>query len=343
VKIHNKVRDVLLLVFVIAGMVVYSLLIDLTLLDGVSFLKTEPPSRLPVTIFFAGLALLAWIVALVLRRIGAKRVIFMLAGIGLGRVISELALVLFVPQAKPYLSVFFDIFFIACGVFFAIRFSRLFVASEKFPFLELSSARRGIIQARPKIVDTSVVIDGRIADVIDSGFMEGSFIVPEFVLTELQQIADSADAIKRSRGRRGLGILTRMKSSPNCIVTITDTDFPGITEVDAKLVELAIRSNAMLVTNDFNLNKVAALRGVRVLNINELANVLKTNVLPGEEMSVTVIKEGKDPNQGIAYLDDGTMIVVDKGRSFINQRIPVMVTSVFQTPAGRMIFAHPVK
>ncbi|MDR2734029.1 MAG: hypothetical protein LBC99_05210 [Spirochaetota bacterium] len=340
---QNRVRDALLLVFIIAGMIVYSLLMDITQLNDVSFLKTEPPSRLPVVLFFTGLALLAWGTALVLLRIGAKRVIFVLAGILLGRVISVFAFMLFVPQTNLYWGIFFDIFFIACGIFFAIRLSRLFVPCDKFPFLELSSARRGVIQTKPKIVDTSVVIDGRIADVIDSGFMEGSFIVPEFVLTELQQIADSADAIKRSRGRRGLGILTRMKSSPNCIVTITDADFPGITEVDAKLVELAIRTNAMLITNDFNLNKVAALRGIRVLNINELANVLKTNVLPGEEMSVTVIKEGKDPNQGIAYLDDGTMIVVDKGRGFINQRIPVMVTSVFQTPAGRMIFAHPVK
>jgi len=332
-------RDILLLFVVLAGMLAYSLLINMELLKDVSFLST----RLSVVLFFAALAVLAWCIVLFLRRVGAKRVFFAVLGILLGRLASELVLVLFVSGAEPYLGVFSDIFFIACGVFLSIRFSRRVATRETFPFFEFASARRGVIQARPKVVDTSVVIDGRIADVIDAGFIEGSFIVPEFVLTELQQIADSSDAIKRSRGRRGLNMLARMKASPNCVVTITNADFPNITEVDAKLVELALRSNAMLLTNDFNLNKVAALRGIRVLNINELANALKANVLPGEEMTVTVIKEGKDPNQGIAYLDDGTMIVVDKGRGFINQRIPVMVSSVFQTPAGRMIFAHPVK
>ena len=334
------VRDSLLFFVVLAGMIVYSLLIDIQTLADVSFLKTRPY----VVLFFIVLSLIAWCVVLLLRRVGAKRTFFAFVGVIAGRLVAELILLLFVPEPKPpYLGVFFDIFFIAGGVFLCIRLSRRVSTRETFPYLELTSSRRSQVQARSKVVDTSVVIDGRIADVIDAGFIEGSFIVPEFVLTELQQIADSSDAIKRSRGRRGLSMLTRMKSSPNCVVTITDIDFPNITEVDAKLVELAIRTNAMLLTNDFNLNKVAALRGIRVLNINELANALKANVLPGEEMTVTVIKEGKDPNQGIAYLDDGTMIVVDKGRSFINQRIPVMVSSVFQTPAGRMIFAHPVK
>ena len=195
-----------------------------------------------------------------------------------------------------------------------------------------------------KLVDTSVLIDGRISDICASGFIEGSLLVPRFVLKELQNIADSAEVLRRAKGRRGLDILKDLQDPKSKVdVVIIEEDPVDVREVDGKLVKLAKQLGAKVLTNDFNLNKVAALRGLRVLNINELANALKASVLPGEEMTVTVIKEGKDPNQGIAYLDDGTMIVIDKGRAHINQRITVMVSSVFQTPAGRMIFAHPIK
>lgn len=189
-----------------------------------------------------------------------------------------------------------------------------------------------------KLLDTSVIIDGRIADVSDTGFLEGVFIVPQFILQELQHIADSPDPLKRARGRRGLDILHRMQKMAHITVKIVDEDFPKIKEVDAKLVALAKTIDAKIITNDFNLNKVAELQGVSVLNINELANAIKPVVLPGEGMRVFVIKEGKEYNQGVAYLEDGTMVVVDNGRKLIGKNVDVTVTSVLQTTAGRMIF-----
>ncbi|MEN6376343.1 MAG: PIN domain-containing protein [Smithella sp.] len=191
-----------------------------------------------------------------------------------------------------------------------------------------------------RILDTSVIIDGRIADICDSGFMEGEIIVPRFVLNELQLVADSADSIKRSRGRRGLDILNRMQKSSNINIKIIDQDFPKVKGVDAKLVALAQKINAKLLTNDFNLNKVAELQGVRVLNINELANSMKPVVLPGEQMSVKIIREGKESGQGVGYLDDGTMIIVDGAQKLLNVNVDVIVTSVLQTTAGRMIFSE---
>ena len=191
------------------------------------------------------------------------------------------------------------------------------------------------------ILDTSVVIDGRIADICQTRFIEGRFIVPRFVLKELQQIADSQDPIKRNRGRRGLDVLARVQKIPNVDVRIAEEDFADIKEVDAKLVRLGKLIGGRILTNDFNLNKIAELQGVQVLNINELANALKPVVLPGEVMEARVIKEGKEYNQGVAYLDDGTMVVVEQGRNLIGQTVRVMVTSVLQTAAGRMIFAKP--
>lgn len=191
-----------------------------------------------------------------------------------------------------------------------------------------------------KILDTSVIIDGRIADICDTGFIEGILVIPNFVLHELQMIADSADSIKRNRGRRGLDILNKMQKDQSIMVKISDMDFVEIPEVDAKLVKLAKVMKAKVITNDFNLNKVAEFHGVKVLNINQLSNALKPIVLPGEEMSVSLIKEGKDPNQAIGYLDDGTMVVVENGRPKMNHEVDVVVTSVLQTTAGRMIFAR---
>lgn len=197
------------------------------------------------------------------------------------------------------------------------------------------------LQELYKLLDTSVIIDGRIADISSTGFVEGTLVVPQFVLTELQHIADSSDTLKRTRGRRGLDILKRLQDERVSKVLITEMDFEDVSEVDLKLVRLAKKMNAQILTNDFNLNKVCELHRVQVLNINDLANAVKPVVIPGEDMQVVVIKDGKEHNQGVAYLDDGTMIVVEGGRSYIGQAITVTVTSVLQTSAGRMIFAKP--
>ncbi|MCI0523698.1 MAG: PIN domain nuclease [Acidobacteria bacterium] len=220
----------------------------------------------------------------------------------------------------------------------------LLVGAAKGDYLDLS-ALGGILSDRAakqsyKILDTSVIIDGRVADIAEAGFMGGVILVPQFVLRELQQIADSSDSAKRNRGRRGLDILQRIQKNSNLEVQIYEADFPNVREVDLKLIELGKQLNAPIVTNDFNLNKVAHLRGVEVLNINELANALKPVVLPGEIMKVFILKEGKEYNQGVAYLDDGTMVVVDNARRLIGKNIDMVVTSVLQTTAGKMIFGR---
>ena len=189
-----------------------------------------------------------------------------------------------------------------------------------------------------KIVDTSVIIDGRICEIAESGFLEGEVLVPQFVLHELQQVADSSDSAKRNRGRRGLDVVQRLQKIPRVRLEISGADFPAVREVDLKLIELAKSRNAKIVTNDFNLNKLAQVQGVEVLNINELANALKPVVLPGEAMRVFILKEGKEYNQGVAYLDDGTMVVVDNAKRLISKTIDITVTSVLQTTAGKMIF-----
>jgi uncharacterized protein YacL len=196
---------------------------------------------------------------------------------------------------------------------------------------------------RYKILDTSVIIDGRIADVCETGFVDGTLVIPQFVLKELQLVADSADSLKRNRGRRGLDILQKIQKMSGVEVMISDVDFPEIREVDLKLIELARTLQGKIVTNDFNLNKVAQLRGVEVLNVNELANSLKPVVLPGEIMKVFILKEGKEYNQGVAYLDDGTMVVVDNARKMISKTIDIVVTSVLQTTAGKMIFGRYIE
>lgn len=192
-----------------------------------------------------------------------------------------------------------------------------------------------------KILDTSVIIDGRIADICKTGFVDGTLIIPGFVLEELRHIADSSDLLKRNRGRRGLDILNKIRKELEVKVKIVEEDFPDIEEVDSKLVRLAQNMDGQIITNDFNLNKVAQLQGVKVLNINDLANAVKPVVLPGEEMIVQIIKEGKEIGQGVGYLDDGTMIVIENGKKLMGETVKVVVTSVLQTSAGRMIFAKP--
>ena len=212
---------------------------------------------------------------------------------------------------------------------------------EEFQLPSLSQSK-GLMKGGSdhKILDTSVIIDGRIKDICDTGFMEGNLIVPRFVLEELQLIADSSDSMKRSRGRRGLDILNKIQKSTDIKIDIVDQDFPKLKGVDAKLVALAKKRNAKLITNDYNLNKVAELQGIKILNVNELANALKPVVLPGEVITVKVIKEGKETGQGVAYLEDGTMVIVDNANKLLGQNVQVVVTSVLQTTAGRMIFSN---
>ena len=196
-------------------------------------------------------------------------------------------------------------------------------------------------QAPPKVLDTSVIIDGRIADVYRSGFLEGDLVVPQFVLDELRHIADSNDALRRNRGRGGLDCLNSLQEEFGSSIVITDADYPDVAEVDSKLLKLAQDLRGAVVTNDYNLNKVAKLQGMRVLNINELSNAVKPVAIPGEEMIATIVKEGKEAGQGVAYLEDGTMIVVENGYKFIGRRLQLIVTSILQTAAGRMVFARP--
>ena len=220
----------------------------------------------------------------------------------------------------------------------------LVVGTNKGDLLNLSalgdlfSTERGMAKRNTKILDTSAIIDGRIADMAETGFLEGALVVPEFVLRELQMVADSQDPSKRQRGRRGLDVLQRMQGNSLLTVQIIENDYPKIREVDLKLIELAKDMEGKIVTNDFNLNKVAHLHNVAVLNINDLANSLKPVVLPGEKMSIVVLKEGKEYNQGVGYLDDGTMVVVDHARRMIGRAVEITVTSVLQTASGKMIF-----
>jgi uncharacterized protein YacL len=236
--------------------------------------------------------------------------------------------------------------FLTLTVTLLMGYVGLIVGAVKGDYLDLTAlggifVEKGASKSYSLILDTSVIIDGRVADIAETGFLSGTLVIPQFVLRELQQIADSADSIKRNRGRRGLDILQRLqKKKGSYEIVISEADFPDVREVDHKLIELAKQIEGKIVTNDFNLNKVAQLRGVSVLNINELANALKPVVLPGEIMRVFVLKEGKEYNQGVAYLDDGTMVVVDNARRMIGKNVDVSVTSVLQTTAGKMIFGR---
>jgi uncharacterized protein YacL len=253
----------------------------------------------------------------------------------IGSLISSQESMAVAPETKTFLTLALTFFMAYVG---------LMVGAAKGDYLELSAlggifsdktARRDV-----KVLDTSVIIDGRIADVAETGFLTGTLIVPQFILRELQQVADSPDSSKRQRGRRGLDMLNRLQNNSSLDIQIVETDFPSVREVDLKLIELGKQLDAVIVTNDFNLNKVSQLRGVTVLNINELANALKPVVLPGEAMRVFILKEGKEYNQGVAYLDDGTMVVVDNARRLIGKNADIAVTSVLQTTAGKMIFGR---
>lgn len=231
---------------------------------------------------------------------------------------------------------------VSAGAFLLLIHSGIAIGIRKSGDTGQSAGRRPYSKGsgEVKILDTSVIIDGRIADVAEAGFISGDMIIPKFIIKELQYIADSSDSLKRVRGRRGLDVLKRMqKEIPNVNVRITNHDFPNIREADLKLVELASKLQGVIITNDFNLNKVAGLQNVKVMNLNQLSNALKPVVLPGETMRILVVKEGKEDNQGVGYLEDGTMVVVDEAKRYLGNEIEVSVTSVLQTPTGRMIFS----
>jgi len=265
-----------------------------------------------------------------------KELLIEMLGIIIGLVIANLIGAVFYKY-----NIFVTIIVFVLNIILAYLGYR--VASHKkddiINFTEVKKIRQGEVSGKPKILDTSVIIDGRILDILKTGFIEGKIIIPQFVLDELRHIADSSDTLKRNRGRRGLDILNEIQKQLQVVVEITDKDYVDILEVDSKLLKLAEEINAAVVTNDFNLNKVADFQGVVVLNINELSNAVKPAVLPGEEMEVNIIKDGKEQDQGIGYLNDGTMIVVEGGKRVIGKNMNVLVTSVLQTAAGRMIFA----
>jgi uncharacterized protein YacL len=276
-----------------------------------------------------------------MRKVPLRNLLGSLIGLILGILITNLvsnALFPYLFHNQQITLPLYGLFYGICG-YMGIRIG--FKKGEEFSIPGWKVFSKGPPRGEnPKILDTSVIIDGRIADLTETGFVEGSLLIPQFVLNELQHIADSSDPVKRTRGKRGLEVLHHIQKQANVDARIVDTDYPSVREVDAKLIEMAKEVQGKIVTNDSNLNKVAELQGIEVLNINELANALKPVVLPGEEMNVKILKEGKEMGQGIAYLDDGTMIVVDNGRRQMGKTVDVIVTSVLQTPAGRMIFAR---
>lgn len=277
-------------------------------------------------------------------------------GLAIGLIIANLLGVAFsrVPLIGPYIPIIFSIVFGYLGLYITIKKRKDIISllptrnkdhirKENISDADSKDSTNTTVNnsASYKLLDTSVIIDGRIADICKTGFIEGTLLIPVFVLEELQFIADSSDLLKRTRGRRGLDILKRIQTEFDMLVKIDHHDYDDVTGVDSKLIRLGQEIGAKIITNDFNLNKVADLQGVQVLNINELANAIKPVVIPGETMVVTVVKDGKEQGQGVAYLDDGTMIVVEGGHKHLNETLEVVVTSVLQTAAGRMIFAKP--
>ena len=304
----------------------------------------RPPSLRPLDLTGPALGVVAGGIILglerLLRDLRLRVLLGGVAGLVVGGLVATLVLALLpaeslksVPPAatRGLVLLLFGYLGIALGASRAGRFSP---AGLRSAWSEGTDARD------TKILDTSAIIDGRIADVAETGFLEGSLVVPQFVLRELQQIADSSDPLKRNRGRKGLEILQRLKKGPDAKVILSEADFPEVADVDMKLIEMARQTQARILTNDFNLNKIAELRGVHVLNVNTLANALKPVVLPGESMNLFILKEGKEPNQGVGYLDDGTMVVVDNAKRYLGKNIAVTITSVLQTTAGKMFFGR---
>ncbi|MBI4710807.1 MAG: PIN domain-containing protein, partial [Nitrospirae bacterium] len=311
----------------------YRIIFFLVFTTGGLILGLRAEASYQGAVWGAGVGVIALILEYVLTRVGFGTVVGGLIGLSVGLLFAKLIYfpikTIFTNIDGTYIAVIFNTLFGYSGLLLGLRAGKDFTLSNIVKAFKTRTE-----EERAKIIDTSVIIDGRIADVCETGFLEGPFIIPQFILQELQHIADSSDSLRRARGRRGLDILHRIQKMSNITVRIIDEDFPKIKEVDAKLVALARLLGAKIITNDFNLNKVAELQGVTVLNLNELSNAVKPVVLPGETMNIFVVKEGKEFNQGVGYLDDGTMVVVDNARKKINQQMDVVVTSVLQTTAG---------
>ena len=306
------------------------------------YLKPFGLQNLPASGAGFALGLFVVLFELRIRQVSLKRLIGAAAGSVLGIVGAYLISLILSRALSPESG---TLAFLQLLILLLMAYVGLVVGANKGEMLNLAAlgglfGGEKVSKQSFKILDTSVVIDGRIADIAETGFLDGILVVPQFVLRELQLVADSADSMKRNRGRRGLDVLQRIQKMAHLNVQIIEEDFPHVKEVDLKLIELARLYDCKVVTNDFNLNKVAQLHGVEVLNINELANSLKPIVLPGEIMRVFILKEGKEYNQGVAYLDDGTMVVVDNAKRMISKTIDITVTSVLQTTAGKMIFGR---
>jgi uncharacterized protein YacL len=311
-----------------------------TVAYSAALLRPVHPAWLPNLVFGLAIAGLFVVFEIRLRHTPVTHMLGAMIGGALGLAVAKtLGAALFWANTDNSRVAFLHSF-----VLLALPYLGLVIGGRKGEWLEpariVGLFRGAGLSRRYRILDTSVIIDGRVADICETGFLDGTLVIPQFVLKELQLVADSADSLKRNRGRRGLDILQKIQKMAGLEVMISDLDFPEVREVDLKLIELARALQGKIVTNDFNLNKVAQLRGVAVLNINELANSLKPVVLPGEIMKVFILKEGKEYNQGVAYLDDGTMVVVDNARKLIGKTIDVVVTSVLQTTAGKMIFGR---
>jgi uncharacterized protein YacL len=323
-------------------LVLIRILFVLILTAACFFLRPFALQPLTAAVLGAAAAAAAIVFELRVRALSAKRLLAAVLGSVLGIAGAALFCMVLSGSLPPgatreWLQLF---------VLLLMSYVGLVVGASKGDLLDFSGGLAGLFAGdRPaagernlKILDTSAIIDGRIADVVETGFLEGTLLVPEFVLRELQMIADSSDGSRRQRGRRGLDILQKMQAHPLLTVRIIEEDFPQVREVDLKLIELAKKMGGQIVTNDFNLSKVAQLHHVRALNLNDLANSLKPLVLPGEKMNIVVLKEGKEYNQGVGYLDDGTMVVVDHARRMIGRAVEITVTSVLQTASGKMIF-----
>jgi len=305
---------------------------------GISYPNYELPISAGIGILLGAVVVgIVWGSEYIIRSYSSRAILGGALGMGAAALsffaLTEVLGAISVPEkVLPYISVAFFLLLFHFGLTLGV---------EKGKEAEESSRKYGSKSGDvPKILDTSVIIDGRIADVAEAGFITGQMIVPKFIIKELQHIADSSEPIKRVRGRRGLDVLKRMqKDIPNVSIKISSQDFPNVKEADLKLVELGAKIQGLIITNDFNLNKVAGLQNVKVLNLNQLSNALKPVVLPGETMNIHVVKEGKENNQGVGYLEDGTMVVVDDAKRHLGNKIDVSVTSVLQTPTGRMIFS----
>lgn len=364
--IRNLIRGIITLVFGGLGFYLDYVILHLNLLQSLGWQLSPVWTYIAMIIIFAALGFLVAPVSIRgfltlirwldtrLTKIPTHDLMGGALGVIIGLIIASLLsdTISRIPLIGPVLSILLSLSLGYLGLMIGVKRKEEFLGFLNIlPRLrgekgdknkETKAERQSELTAKNyKVLDTSVIIDGRIADIVQTGFVEGILLIPGFVLEELRHIADSSDLLKRNRGRRGLDILNMISKETAIKVEIYEQDFDDIAEVDSKLVRLGQVLGAPVLTNDYNLNKVAELQGVKVLNINELANAVKPVVLPGEEMVVQVMKDGKEPGQGVAYLDDGTMIVVDTGRRFMGQHITVLVTSVLQTAAGRMIFAKP--